>query len=255
MIAASDWMTVLFSFFGQLIPSCLFALLTPRHRGDYRPLSSPMQKKPKAFASSTVSADSAQCFWRLDTFVANSSWQLPFIKNICIDSSLFLSLCIMFRSFKSHQIRCHSVDVCRQKEHCVIATCKHFISTTSRTHTLCVFVCERYQQMWASARTHTPHTLFDAVSPTTPSRALPLHHSDAVQKYISKGVTALWTQVVCVCVSTLSLSFAWVCLFVFLCLSDCIFIWFVCVCVFVQQTPSGLSGQFTVKWAKIPGRD
>lgn len=57
-------------------------------------------------------------------------------------------------------------------------------------------VCRHYQQTW-NLHVHTP--LFDAVPPNTLSRALPLHHSDAVQNHFSNGVAALWTEIVCRC--------------------------------------------------------
>lgn len=41
-------------------------------------------------------------------------------------------------------------------------------------------------------RTHTLPPPFDAVPPTTLSRAFPLHHTDAVQSHISSGAALLF---------------------------------------------------------------
>lgn len=79
--------------------------------------------------------------------------------HIWLDINMFLTLCIRFRCFKSHQIRCHSAtpdNLCRQKGTPCIAMSKHLIWTTSlltggscRVWTLSAHV--------ASARTRT-HT-------------------------------------------------------------------------------------------------
>lgn len=141
----------------------------------------------------------------LKDYISASRDHLAFL-HIWLDINMFLTLCIRFRCFKSHQIRCHSAtpdNLCRQKGTPCIAMSKHLIWTTSlltggscRVWTLSAHVAS------ARTRTHT-HPLtppFEAVPPTTLSRALPLHHTNAVQSHISNGAAALWTEILCRCV-------------------------------------------------------
>lgn len=105
-----------------------------------------------------------------------------------------------------------------------IAMCKYLISTTSLLiRGLRADIISRYGICTYS---HILTPLFDAVPLTTLSRALPLHHSDAVQKHISNGVAALWTVILCWCVRALVWVTAYLCLtfaweFASLCRSSC----------------------------------
>lgn len=105
-----------------------------------------------------------------------------------------------------------------------IAMCKYLISTSSLL--IRGLRADIISRCGIGTYSHILTPLFDAVPLTTLSRALPLHHSDAVQKHISNGVAALWTVILRWCVRALvwvtaypCLSFAWE--FVSLCWSTC----------------------------------